>query len=488
MREKNPSTNQQQELNLILREQLKKTVHLRLFRNTNQEMGEYIGYKLNSNNSLNNIPPFTARCIFRELCRETQKQIAPDLDLEECLAEYEKASNCYERYMKGRERMHQEENIHELLKYAYLDDYKLPAKKAFLQKVGSAIWEQEIYMPILLLLILKVLPVYTSKKGDVKDAVNDFRCVYLFLKRFTMQSSVFEELPILERFDKQVRENIYCSRLYLIYITAVTLNTFSNYANPQELYSLNTSVNNNKIILDVDDAIWVEPGMLSTPSVFMKFEYLNTNDYFLYRYVVNIEKKELVYVRYEATFLNDNLEELILFVNTFNSIIPIIEGKPFPDNSLIFFACSIDNWKFPQTMELHPLSFNKTDFTVKKLIRLTEEDKIAQITKCFEGGYTIRNKYPESDYTLMLYPLAITWDSIYIKDEAESTDQEPVYYCIPKSLNCGLEDITTKDAVGILTTNGRKYIEVVPLLLFLDITDETMCKKNGVLLTNKISF
>ena len=101
---------------------LNQVVRLRLFRNTNKELSEYIGYNLLSNNSIRKISPFTAKCIFRELCRETQKQTKQIMTLEEVLEQYRLASAFFEKYIKGRKRLLQTENIYVLLRYCYIDD------------------------------------------------------------------------------------------------------------------------------------------------------------------------------------------------------------------------------------------------------------------------------------------------------------------------------------------------------------------------------
>lgn len=471
-----------------LQDQLNHVVLLRLFCNTNQELSKYIGYKLSSNNSIKRVSPFMARGIFRELCWKTQEQLPDSLALEELLVEYEKTSSFFKEHIKENSSLLQEDSICELLKYVYIADYQLPAEKKDLHKPGAEIIEQNLHMPILLLLMLKILPSYTSRKGDVKDPVGDFHRVYQFLRRFIAANSMFDELPVLERFEKQVSDGTYCNRLFLIYVTSIALNTFSCYMNPQELYALNASVNEVRIMLNVDEAIWVEPEMLSTPSVFWRFERLATNDYFLYRYALNTEKKELVYIRYEVSFINDSREQLTLFVDTPASILPIIENKTFPDDVWAIFACKLDSWEMPHSIELRSLLPNGANFPAKKLIRLTEKNKEEQLMRCLDGAYAIKNKFPELDYTLLLYPLAITRDCIYIKDEERSEDDAPVYYCIPKALNEGLEDITVKDAVGVLTINGRKYINFVPLMLCLEVTDEAKCQESGVLITIEIKI
>lgn len=474
----------------MLQDRLNRVVRLRLFRNTNRELSEYIGYKLESNNSITRIPPFAARCIFHELCREVQEQLAQEVDLEQWLVAYDTASAFFKLHICGRKRVLCEEDLFILLNYMYTDGCSLPVEKRYLHKLAAAITEQEIDVPILLLLMLDVLPSYISKKGNVKDVLGDFYRVYRFLRAFVARHSLFDEFPVLERFEKQVREGVYCNRLFLIYVTAVTLNTFECYANPRKLYALSADTDSIKLFLDVDNAIWVEPAMCAAPSVFWRFEFLDTNDYFLYRYAVNTEKRKLVYVRYEVTFVHDEKDGVLLMVNSFDSVPLLIEGKPLPGGMLSVFACMFDNLTLPCSVELRSLVSGNTDFSVRKLVRLTDEGQSSQLMRWLDGKerYVTRNKYPEQDYTLLPSSLAITNDSIYVKDDSVSTAEHPVYYRVPKKLNSGLEDITITDSVGILTFSNRKYIEFVPLLLFFDITNRVLCEENGISLVDSVVF
>ncbi|NDV81712.1 hypothetical protein [Bacteroides sp. 51] len=261
------------------RELLNQTVRLRLFRNTNDELGQYIEYNLRSNNSIKNIPPFTARCIFRELSRETYEQLDEVLDLEKILDWYKTASEFYDKYIKGRKKVLQKENIHVLLKYTYIDDYQLPNDKTFLKDIAINMYGQGIEMSIILLLMLDVLPLYTSTKGDVRNIMADFRKIYSFLREFIECDEFLYRLPVLDRLEKVARESTCCNRAFLIYTTLTVLETYSCFSNSQNLYAANMEVVKNKVLLDLGDCFWVEPELLSAPTVFWHFEQVVTDDF-----------------------------------------------------------------------------------------------------------------------------------------------------------------------------------------------------------------
>ncbi|WP_163218677.1 hypothetical protein [Bacteroides sp. 224] len=474
--------------NIELRELLNQTVRLRLFCNTNDELGQYIGYNLTSNNSINTIQPFAARCIFRELNRETYELLDETLDLEDILDWYKTASEFYCRYIRGRDKVLQKENIHVLLKCAYIKDYQLPDNKRFLRDIANRMPNRGGDVPVLILLMLGVLPLYTSKRGDVKNIMADFKEMYVFLRDFIECDEALYRLPVLDRFEKAVRERIRCNRAYLIYVASTVLETYRSFSNSSNLYELNAEVAKSKVLFDLGDCFWVEPTMLSAPTVFWRFEQVATDDYFLYRYVVNTEKKQTLYVRYEAVFSDDNKQGLTLFVEHPDSTTAFLKRQHLFKDSTFLFACELDDWDAPTVIELQSiLDVNRT-FPAQKIIRLQDEDMAAQLQKCIDGEtFKLINQYPESEYDLWIVPVAITSEYIYFCTETNfDPEGQNSYYRVPKSLNEGLLFITSNDRVGILEHNGRKYLGFVNLILYFDVTDKEACQNYGIEVVRKI--
>lgn len=470
-----------------LRELLNRTVRLRLFRNTNDELGKYIEYNLKSNNSIKNIPAFTARCIFRELSRETYEQLDEALDLEDILDWYKNASEFYVQYIKGRKKVLQKENIYVLLKYAYIDDYQLPDDKQFLKDIAVNQYGRGIDMSILLLLMLEILPLYTSKKGDVEDIMTDFRKVCSFLHRFIECDELLYRLPVLNRLEKLTCERNTCNRAFLIYVTFTVLETYSCFSNSQNLYAANMELARNRVLLDVGDCFWVEPEMLSAPAVFWKFEQVATDDYFLYRYAVNVEKRQILYARYEAVFLRNNKQYLTMHVEHPDSTMAFLQRQQIFKDNIYLFACELDDPDTPVVIELWSILDVNIKFPSEKFIRLQDERIIEQLQKYIDGDkFQLINQYPHAEYNLWITPVAITNEYIYFSTKVNPEPDVRAYYRVPKLLNDGLAFITSNDKVGILEQNGRKYLAFVFLILYLDVTDEEACEKNGVDIVSEI--
>ncbi|MDL2241651.1 hypothetical protein LJB91_01930 [Bacteroidales bacterium OttesenSCG-928-L03] len=454
-----------------LRDLLNQTARLRLFRNSNAELGEYIGYNLNSNNSINRIPPFTARCLLRELSRTVQEEIASDMDLEEVLARYEIASLFYTKYFKGNNQRKDRETIVLILKRAYIYNY-IPKGEGKTQEVLAEVENLQIDIPILLLLVLKILPRYTSAQGDVKDSRGDAEKLLVFLREFFRSSNdILLDLPLLQRFEKEIQSGESCSRLYLIHIATEALTTFHAYSDPQERYQVNLSIE--KTMPNIGEAIWVEPDKLSSPGNFWMFEPLASGDFFLYYYKIDERNKQLSFVRYEAYFLANG----ILSILHPRSILPLI-NKQLPEGIQSLFNYEMDNETEPNRMELEPLLTNTYPFREKTLVRMPVNELSTWLNKLLTSDlYEKRNEYPEFDYQLLIMSLVVSEEAVYVqKSEAEAS----VFYRVPKSLDPGLELIQVYDAVGVMNFRDKTYLSFVNLMLHYDVTTEESRSKYGI--------
>ncbi|MDH8702757.1 hypothetical protein M2138_002128, partial [Dysgonomonadaceae bacterium PH5-43] len=359
----------EEERDIELRDLLNQTARLRLFRNKSSELGEYIGYNLNANNSINRIPPFTARCLFRELSRNVQEEISTDMDLEYILYQYKKASLFYSNHFNGKNQQANIAKIKLILQQAFVYNSDIETNNKTLALL-TEVKDKEIDIPILLLLVLKILPSYTSAKGDVKDSLADAEKLLSFLRDFFKSSNdVIIDLPLLQRFEKEIQKCEYCSRLYLINIAEEALAIFGAYSNPQERYIISTSVE--MISPDVADAIWVESDKLSAPGEFWVFKSLAYNCFYLYRYTIKAGDKKVSFTRYEA-FFSDN--ELLTLIHP--TKIPSIIAKQISEGMHSLFNCEMDNSTKPNRLELDSLFANNSSFRKKTLVRLSKNDML----------------------------------------------------------------------------------------------------------------
>ena len=479
--------------NIQLRNRLNDLCLLRLFRNTKKEFGEYIEYNLTTNNSILKIKPFTARCLYRELSSQIFSDTYSTFEIDKELEEYQKASDIYlNKIKKKRIDLQEPKLLYSFLRYYYTDGLQEPDyKNKDLDKLIHIVNKNnEVDVPFLLLLILKILPPYNSKQGDVKDINADFARVYHFFEGFVKDSPNLTELPVLEIMKHTFNQCTHKNRIFLIDMTKRILGCFCALTNPGDAYDSNAV--SDKKVPNIDECYWYDTDTSSDTTTFWQFEQMATFDYFLYRYKIKIDRKEVEYNKFEVSFFN-NLNYLTLYAAKSSSILEfIIEKKIIQMDKQAWYKCKLDNETFPNKIELCEILAGEPFLGFKTLSRLTDSKKEEQITNRIKEHKSINAKDnpEENEYTFLSAPIAITEKFIYIQmdnsEEEENENNNQHYYRISKENNEGLKKIMLNDFVGILTIQNRKYIGFSPLSLFLEVTDEKALIENKVEVVDRI--
>lgn len=481
-----------------LRNKLNDLCLLRLFRNTKKEFGEYIEYNLTTNNSILKIKPFTARCLYRELEKQISQDTYSELDINEILDIYKEASDLYIREIK---KIHIDPETDIELLYAYLryacinnldaPEYNDKKLKKLLDALNS---HPPVRLAPLLLLMLKILPIYTSKQGDVKDINTDFAKLYHFFKEFAQNEPTVLEMPVLEIMKHDFDRCEHKNRIMLIHMTCCAINSFCSMMNSADSYDLITHINNNTQLPDIEGTYWYDTDHYNDTTTFWDFEQTATGDYFLYQNKFKLDLQEIYRKRFEMTLFNQ-WNSLVLYAVE-SSYIPILlrEKKQVQTDKQAWYKCEMDNCDFPLEIKLSELMTGKDILNIRSLTRLTDERMVEQINNWIEKFKTIdikenSTKMSEEDYEFRAVPFAITEKSIFVKLETEEYEEKPDrYYCILKEINEGLRKITINDFVGILTTHKKRYVGFSPISLFLDVTDDEAIKKSQVELVDRITL
>jgi hypothetical protein len=462
---------------------LNKVIRLRLFCNTNEEMGEYIGYNLIQNN-LKGIRPFIAQCIFHELEHEIQTNWDRSLDLEEIMLDYKNTSSFYETQIKNKKKLDNERTITEIVKYYCIDSYKFQEDDAFLRSVIKKIREEKnsISIPILLLVMLKILPSFTSKKGDVKNNGINFNILMTFLKKLARENSFIHEPIFIDQIEQKAKRKGEYSRLSLIFAAIWGMESFRCLVNPEDLYNANSE--RIRVEPDIVDQIWVESDKRNSPTVFWVFSQTANQSFFLYKYRLQTDqegRKKLLFTCYEAIFFEDST----MFIVHPNYIQWLTKGV-IPPNSQSAFSYDFDDYKNPQTIELHSLTNNNWLFEKNEFVYL-DDTELANYYRqlIMSDTFAKQNKYPESEYSFSIMPMAITPNFIYIEDETE--EEQKRFYRIPRKVNPGLNSITVNDG-GILRQGGRLYVGFESLCLFFEVTSDEDLLKYDINIVDQIKM
>lgn len=477
-----------------LRNRLNDLCLLRLFRNTKKEFGEYIEYNLTTNNSILKIRPFTARCLYRELEKQILQDTYNELDINETLDAYKEASELYIHEIK-KININPETDVdllHAYLRYACIDNLEVPeCNDKKLNKLLDAVNNRPtVHLAPLLLIMLKVLPAYTSKQGDVKDIDGDFIKLHHFFTEFARKEPSILEMPVLEIMKHDFTRHEQKNRIMLIYMTYCAINNFCCLINATDSYDLAIHINHNTQLPDIGEHYWYDTDHYNDTTTFWNFEQTATDNYFLYQYKFKLDLQEIHRKKLEITLFNQWNTRVLYAAKSSYMHILLKEKKQVQTDKQAWYKCEMDDTQSPLKIELCELMAGKAILDFQSLTRLTDEKMTEQINSWKEKFKMIDIKedgQTEEDYEFRATPFAITEECIFIKQETKENEEKPDwYYRVPKEINESLKKITINDFVGILTIQEKRYIGFSPISLFLDVTNDEAIKESKVELAERI--
>ena len=199
----------------------------RLLYNTLGELGEVVGFSVESGNGLirkGGSSVFMKNAVLHELAYLAREHT--NLDLEQVLDVYIDCDALMERYG----RVLQKQSVcQQLIRYFYADGKVTDSLRPVVAEMGSE------HVPILVLMMLKVLPRLSSKGGDVKDIKGDYERTFSFLYS-TCQAVNLQTIPTLSELEGEVRQKpeVMC-RFHLIGLVNTALIAYSSLSTPENL-------------------------------------------------------------------------------------------------------------------------------------------------------------------------------------------------------------------------------------------------------------
>lgn len=464
--------------------------------NTKIELAKHIGYPaLTKNNSLSRIKgDFKKRAILHELGREAKEYTFDGFDIESFLRRYEKASKFFAQKIEGSQSFTLGDEkcvVASLLDYVY-GDHNLPQKaRKKVTEIFKEIYDprkdfEKIDMAILLAMIMGVLPKHDSKRGEVDYIDKDFNAAFKYLEEY-FTSRAYHNAQLRIQRGNLKRKDAKRNRLALAYSIETALLDYKSMHNEQERYELNTEIEEDFLCLQgIEDCFWVETTSKQGVSVFWTFAFNVSGSYFLDRH--EYRDKELTRTRYEVVFLEEE-GEVRAVINHPDYVEDILAGdySSLENRAKFRIECG---WDGDQLVKIifNPIMANTNVFAVKELLKQTKATKIEWYKK-------LASAKTENKYSFWRTAYAITRDAIFFCDYEEATADNgeagirtlDSFYALSIGQNDSLANITLKDNIGILTTGGKKYIYIGPLLKAYDISTEEEMKKNGVIKTDHIS-
>jgi len=439
----------------------------RLVYNTMDELEDVLDNHSIHNNGIKRCfgTPQRMRAAFRDLKEEASLMTEGMVNLEKLLVHYKKAWIFFRDNLARR--ISPKEVALELLQYCYP-----PYLKAGISKKKAAIFEevvrQNINVPLLVLMLLKIIPSYASKEGDVQDMADRYEQAMCLLEEFTKDGIFFNILPTITL----ARSEKCKSRLVLLYNVSKILDTYEAYVDSKGVYL--TSSNTKLSSVDINlEGYWNEcDGQLLFTDFWQFEEALNEGCYFLTHWHKDSENR-LTGIRY-TLFLSESVDgRLVAYILHPEAIKHRMKGLAYTDADNVWYVTDMPAEDAPDRLFFNRLIASNVWNLKLNLTRVTDaavlEQYEAWLNKC-----ELSKPFEYLEYEFFPNIYAITREYLYIP-----SGEEGEYFKVPRNAHEGFDQITLSDNVGTMKMNGRIYIAFDELLLYIGTTKNEL-KQYGI--------
>lgn len=436
----------------------------RLIHNSMEELEQFLDNRSIHSNGIKRcfVTKQKMRAAYRDLKVEVEDQTDGMINLDRVLFHYKKAWNFFRDNLYRR--ANPEQVAVEILSYC-LPPYKsdgISAKKATIYK---EIREQEINVPLLILMLLKVIPGYDSKEGDVTEISHQYEKVMQLLEEFVGNASQFNLLPTITR----AREEQKKTRLMLLYYIQQILDTYESYTDSDNLYELANNIKENSVNLDIV-GYWNECGGKLLYTDFWQIEdALAYGTYFMTHWHKDSENN-LTGIRYSLFIVEGTEGNLIYYLLHPEAIKHRMKGLQYGDTDQVWYQTDMLD-EAPNELPLQRLMFSGVWPSNISLTRCSDDKVISTYEKWLNHDCQIVKPYQHLEYEFHPNLYAITPTHLYIPSENEGE-----YYKVPKSSYEGFERIQLSDNVGTMTMNGKTYLAFDEFMLYINTSKNELKK------------
>lgn len=467
-----------------------------------KSMSSHIDYDMEANNA-SSMKEFRQRSTFCELSNEVSRWYDGDVDLSTLLVDYQEASGIFSDFKRSysidlhnadvaEAKRQQIFNVINFLNPVVDTDSDISflneEKKSILYKIKEEKTTQ--CLAVFILLMVGLIPSYSSKKGAASHIIDDFHLLMDFLRKYGEQApttNLAKSSPILSGFETWVRKNEESEirRIDLINMTRIYLETTFGYSSALSTFLFNRQIDR---IYPNLEGFWSDneiPG-----SHFWKFEQI-ANGYHLYEY--NLKNRILESTKYECYIYGKSTDDASFYVCHPSMMRKIVEH----DNIDLFQEWvdgDVTKNKNGTIIKLsfHPTIRMSTPILPKALYRVENTDFYDKTLD--DNKLSKINLFNEDGYSLFHNCYAITIDYLYVilddKDISRlnvNKKSSTLYLKIPKSLDPSLELLTLDDEWGICNFhNGDSYFLVVNSMLYFKINTEEERKQFGIEVVDQI--
>lgn len=439
----------------------------RLLFNTVEELENYLdNHSIHSNGIKRSfVGQARLRSVFRDLKVEVALMTDGIADLDRILVHYKRTWNFYKTNLSRRNDPSQ--IALELLRYYYP-----PYHTEGLGKKKVMIFEEvtnlDINIPFLILMLLKIIPGYDSKEGDVVNISHQFEQAMELMEQFSDGSTIFSILPSITKARGEKNK----TRFMLLYHISQILDTYESFIGSDNMYVTSSELKASSIDLELD-GYWNECEGKLLYTDFWQIEHaLNAGSYFATKWHKD-STGTLIGTRY-TFFLNEAQDgRLVMYMLHPESIKNRMKGKEYSDGDHAWYVTDMPETVAPNQLPfVRYISSNVWNQNLH-LTRVTDENVIAQYDNWFKKC-DVRKMFKELEYEFHPDIYAITNNDIYVPSETNGE-----FYKIPRNAVDGFSQIQLSDNVGLMKMNGASYLAFDEMLIYIPTTKNSL-KKYGI--------
>ena len=458
---------------------LNSIARLRLIFNTTEELNKYVGFNSGASNSLSRIGgdnAFIKNAVYDSLCRYVKEESG--LELNSFIEEYQIASEYFERKRLSWLSRRNNAPCYELLKYVYRDLSKDKMQDKVLASIVDEIYDAEngkikINVLLLILMALKLLPLYTKGRGDVNDIMADFEQLFVFLSPLMTDNKIFQINQAYEIWKEDIHETPSIATRYNLYNALnEIIDNYVTCTDNRALYLSNLDIQSN-IDFPMGDMLWEEDSL-----TYWKFEALD-NGYFATQYKIDSITNRIGWTRYEIIIYSNEGDYYAYIIDPKGSL-KLMRGNKIADNDVDICNVKLDILDGHRKASFEPIS-DKNWFRIDSMIEtnLTFEDFCAKYR-----GYKFVDKNPQATYHIISQITAVSREYIFIPNE------DGRFFRIPKSISHVLEYVSVNDNAGLyeLQLSKEKIIGFVDQGIYINVSNQVEYEEKGIRLLPTITF
>ena len=415
--------------------------------------------------------PQKMRSAFRDLKVEVSLMTDNSLDLDIVLEQYKEAWAFYKEYLSRRS--NPREIALQLLRYFYYPYQRegLGKRKQF---IFDQMEENNICVPFLVLMLLKIIPGYDSKDGDVVNMAYQYEQAMQFLEEYTEGCTICDVLPVITK----ARSENHKTRMMLLYHFNSILNTYESYTTSRNIYDTTSSLKQKLIYLDLG-GFWNECGGTADTTEFWQIEPINDIGSFFATHWRKGADNTLTGIKYTLFTSEDGDGGIIFYLVHPESIKHRMKGLEYTEKDHAWYKMPRPESDAPDYLPLSRYIMSSAWSSNIPLARVTNSKVSEQYSQWLDKCEIVK-RFADCEYEFHINLYAVTQDALYIP-----TNQEHEYYKIPRNAYDGFDKIQLSDNVGTLKMNGKVYLAFDEFLLYIPATKSEL-KKYGITKVNCI--